>query len=441
MSESAPYRVSVRMVAAAVCLLVVLAVLLYVLYGHQGAIAKHESRIRAAGAPVTVAELADSYVASDPDPTDLWVDAGRLFADRRTADAGGEFWVLHDPPKEHPDPFDRDWSDLALAERWIAGNDAGFAAIDEAAAMGGTVRFDIDLSLGVAALLPDTQNARAVSRALRLRTAVAAHRGDAAAVVADVDRMLVQSAALADEPLIVSQLVRYALFTVATDALDRSLTLVRPTPEQLARLQDRLAGIDFASGYRKAWEGERVLGRMMLRDTPAAAVGALGTVQRLVQRLLAPAATVRLYALHEDAERVRQAPPPQDRAGLAAISRAAKQDQAYGMVVGLLAPAFERFHLAMLRSVVRRDAMIVRLAAERFRAAHGRWPRGSDELLPEYLDRMPTDPYDGQPLRFRSGDDGVVVYSVFENGTDDGGKDVSLADRDVPADLGWRTGP
>jgi hypothetical protein len=43
-------------------------------------------------------------------------------------------------------------------------------------------------------------------------------------------------------------------------------------------------------------------------------------------------------------------------------------------------------------------------------------------LIPEFLDKVPTDPYDGKPLRYRRLDDGVVVYSIGRDGKDDGGK-------------------
>jgi hypothetical protein len=61
------------------------------------------------------------------------------------------------------------------------------------------------------------------------------------------------------------------------------------------------------------------------------------------------------------------------------------------------------------------------LAVERFRRRHGRWPERLEDLVPDYLDRVPADPYDGAPLRLRKLADGLVIYSVGANGQDDGG--------------------
>ena len=61
------------------------------------------------------------------------------------------------------------------------------------------------------------------------------------------------------------------------------------------------------------------------------------------------------------------------------------------------------------------------LAAARFRQARGRWPTTLDELVPEYLAAVPRDPCDLRPLRLARRPDGIVIYGVGRNGTDDGG--------------------
>lgn len=52
------------------------------------------------------------------------------------------------------------------------------------------------------------------------------------------------------------------------------------------------------------------------------------------------------------------------------------------------------------------------IACERFRLKHGRWPRDLAELCPEFLATVPLDPFSGEPLRYRTLDDGVAVHSV-----------------------------
>ncbi len=56
------------------------------------------------------------------------------------------------------------------------------------------------------------------------------------------------------------------------------------------------------------------------------------------------------------------------------------------------------------------------------RARHGAYPEALDELVPGLLPTIPPDIYgSGPPIYHRRGD-GYVLYSVFENGVDDGGR-------------------
>src|SRR5262249_1932068 len=41
------------------------------------------------------------------------------------------------------------------------------------------------------------------------------------------------------------------------------------------------------------------------------------------------------------------------------------------------------------------------VAAERYRLANGHWPDRLEQLLPVYLSEIPTDPFNGLPIKFR----------------------------------------
>ena len=63
------------------------------------------------------------------------------------------------------------------------------------------------------------------------------------------------------------------------------------------------------------------------------------------------------------------------------------------------------------------------LAIERFRRERGRLPGEPKELTPQFLDAVPTDPFDGAPLRYRLLDRGYMIYSVDADGHDGGGRE------------------
>jgi hypothetical protein len=64
---------------------------------------------------------------------------------------------------------------------------------------------------------------------------------------------------------------------------------------------------------------------------------------------------------------------------------------------------------------------LVAVAAERYRLRHGAWPATLAALAPEFLPAVPADPFNGQPLRFTRFADGLLIYSVGSDLSDDGG--------------------
>ncbi len=82
------------------------------------------------------------------------------------------------------------------------------------------------------------------------------------------------------------------------------------------------------------------------------------------------------------------------------------------------------------------------LAIAEYRASRGgALPKRLDDLVPVFLKSVPLDPFDGQPLRYRqtilpSGFDEITLYSVGENGVDDG-----ASDNPAPSKQGLWPGP
>ena len=69
-----------------------------------------------------------------------------------------------------------------------------------------------------------------------------------------------------------------------------------------------------------------------------------------------------------------------------------------------------------------RDVVITAIALKRYELRHHHLPDTLDEIVPDLLKSVPIDYMDGQPLRYRRNADGTfLLYSVGENGKDDGG--------------------
>ena len=80
-------------------------------------------------------------------------------------------------------------------------------------------------------------------------------------------------------------------------------------------------------------------------------------------------------------------------------------------------------HRSVVATEARHRLAAVMMAVAAFRAEHGRDPSGLDELIPDYFEAIPIDPFSGSALRYRIDSSGRgVVYAVGDDGRDDGGE-------------------
>ena len=124
------------------------------------------------------------------------------------------------------------------------------------------------------------------------------------------------------------------------------------------------------------------------------------------------------------------------------LDRLAAEGTRSAFIVRFHAPPVDDVARTMLQNHAMLRCSICAAAAERFRRTNGRWPVSLGELVTAGLLRTPTDPYDGQPVRLKRVSDGLVVYTVGPDKTDDGGNlspnptpgtDCGLRLWDVPA--------
>lgn len=83
-----------------------------------------------------------------------------------------------------------------------------------------------------------------------------------------------------------------------------------------------------------------------------------------------------------------------------------------------------------LRAETQRSLVLSAIALKRYSLRHGKLPAKLDDLVPEFLQSVPVDYMDGKPIKYRPNDDGgFILYSVGEDGKDDGGDSSLLADK------------
>jgi hypothetical protein len=83
-----------------------------------------------------------------------------------------------------------------------------------------------------------------------------------------------------------------------------------------------------------------------------------------------------------------------------------------------VSPALER----LLETVALCRAAEAGLAGMRYRTAHGQYPQALENLVPDFLEEVPEDPFNGQSLRYDWQSPAARVWSVGQNAADDRGQ-------------------
>jgi hypothetical protein len=232
---------------------------------------------------------------------------------------------------------------------------------------------------------------------------------------------------------------------ITCKTIERVLSQSEPAPEDLRPLQALLDAEDAYSYWAVTLRGERAVhnGRLealesgKVKDT-LFGVGADWQDQAFPfafqERVrdchpLLFAFTARVQAAHEMSPRFRANAIQQIDSDMRKTGRNAVS--VFILAYFKLANAFSRCH-AVLR------CHAAGLAAERYRRLHGDWPASLDQLAPDLISAVPTDPFTDDPLLYRRLADGVVIYSVGLDGEDNGGNVDVVNVSDPGTDIGIR---
>jgi hypothetical protein len=249
------------------------------------------------------------------------------------------------------------------------------------------------------------------------------------------------SRALEDGPSLALQQIRVALFLIALSSAERTMALGDVPDDDLAALQKDLVHEAAGTRLTAALRGERagthhVLTMVTAGQLSTAEIGDEGewssglrwlpafTTRELVRR--EHAALLRVHAEMVECSRL---PAQEQFAAEEAIRHRVEAPTAPLLVRGFT-PNIVKVSGAARRAQCQAVAMRALIAAERYRLKHGRWPGKLEDAVPAFLDKVPEDPIDGNPIRYAKWADGVVVYSIGNDRTDDGG-DVAEPFKDV----------
>jgi hypothetical protein len=359
------------------------------------------------------------------------------------------------PPREFDDIF----NDLAQQEQFDPDNYARLEqelanlrpAVEEARKLADMPRGRHRIEykwLVYETLLTDQSEVRRIAHLLTCDAVRHAQRQDMKAALTSCRASLNAARSLGDEPVALSQLIRCSCVMNTCSDVGRVLAQGEPPSDDLASMQHWLQGEEgfpdmliAARGERAALdatfdaiengdvpfsklEGKRpnvkdyligLFGREKFREAHPAMLAAMGRFVAVAQ-LPMQKQTDAERELDEELRGLKQSNP----------------------LAVLFIPALQKINDASRRKHVYLRCTIAALAAERYRQTHKKWPDSLDKLCPQFLTEVPLDPFNGEPLRYRCVEHGIVIYSVSSDGVDNNGN----LDREHPnspgVDIGVR---
>jgi hypothetical protein len=313
----------------------------------------------------------------------------------------------------------------------------------------GRSRYPIDLRDGLWVPLPHLGQLKMAVSLLGAEALLRASEGDAGKAAEALLAAGRAADSVSEEPLLISFLVRIAAWEIVLARLEEVLGLTQWTEEQLALLEKRVSEAERALALARALAGERAGGIAVFTDP-----NAFGGPQRSDPRGHTLNGADLLIGLYR-ASGLRQKDEAYYLGAMAQAIAAAKLPypahfstwgQA-GVILTGRPPRLCVFSANLLWPLSRayaRDAdetALIRaattaLGVERFRRAHtNALPDTLEALVPAYLRAVPSDPFDGKPLRFTKHGPSYAVYAVGSDCKDDGGVDWTSSPIKNPLDI------
>jgi hypothetical protein len=331
--------------------------------------------------------------------------------------------------------------------------------------------FQLDYSQGFAVLLPHLEPLRHCARRLSAATLCQLHAGHTAAAVTNVCTLLALIHNNHNERMVLSQLVRFKMDSIASSATWEVLQATNLTDADLAALQRGWTEQEFAGSAEGSLMMERASMEMTiqkmrssgaelsrglgfalpgtggasssgdwleaLKDTADNAKGGVAkfmwrtswsyaderqTLEALEILLEADRTAKTNYVFFMACTNMEARLKAMDATNTAGpLPRALSVPDLPHLMFSAVAGLGVVVHKAM-QAETEKQVAITAIALRRFQLRHGELPGQLAELTPEFLPTVPLDPVDGKPLRYHPNGDGTfLLYSVGEDGVDDGG--------------------
>jgi hypothetical protein len=313
-----------------------------------------------------------------------------------------------------------------------------------------------------AILLPHLAVLKHICQILQLKATAELALGKRDEAFSDINLMFRVAEASRNEPILISQLVRLPMLYMALGPIADGFG--QWSEPQLKTFQEQLQRLDFCADMKRSLDAERVLfgGGIIefLRREPDKFEALSGdgkfpgavwsavpngwfdlervNYSRFFDELVIPSIDV-------SNRRISPSACKQAEGQIAAIlgksqARLFLQHRAFS---SLLVPGTLTLARKTAFGQTAADTAGVACAVERFKLAKGKFPESLEELVPQFIQKLPHDIITEQQLKYRRTADGhYAIYSVGWNEKDDGGvAGFKKGESDVPVKKGENDAP
>lgn len=376
--------------------------------------------IREAGYPVTLAELDAWYI--EPAPTE---NGALLYTNAFAALASEE----------------------TTSPTFLAQNQETLELLHEAASWK-ACRYPIDLTKRYDSFVPHLHKLKICAKLLAQAADSHAAQGELDLATQSLLDGLRLAQSVEEEPYLISNLLLNATVKTLVTGLESVLDNKALTDEQLLRLQAAFSEMESKESMTRSMAAERCMGISLLRlpvPDRAKLFSAMKGADNAINKESYLNSSFPNADFHFFLDRMDEcvgATAGPFHMGREAISQwdahmSEAKTKGY-LFSGTLLPSLGRALYRGAEHVGRVRVTQTALAVERFRLAHqNALPDSLAELAPLFIDVVPIDPFDGQPLRYKkTSPNGFVVYSIGKDRSDDGATPMpSGSDSGAPHDL------
>jgi len=416
-------------------------------------VAAYKQELRVKGEKLTIAELLPTPSTKTPNGAKVFMDASNLLSSSYVERPRMMAWIA---PGVARIGHTNIGSELMFNYDSNIQRTAALRAILTNAAV---LDFNPDYSKGVDLQLPHLSKLKDLEVVAAATTMQALYQKDYSEAWLDLCVATDLVRLFDNEPLAISQLVRYYITGTAMAATWEALQENEWTDAQLSELQSKWEAIDLLSLLEPFMAMERANGLETLakaRKSGETAYGAMSFSQPTgdgwtdnMRRKLKQS-----YERYPRYWRWKSSWSYEQEHYYLQITTAAVEASRAIKASGAFVPALNEFHrqatnidkmypeaddqfiffnigykdiftgfsAKLAEAETARRLLVTVLALKRYHLQHAAYPASLNELVPNYLKQVPMDFMDGKPLRYRLRPDGdFLLYSVGEDGEDNGG--------------------